>query len=45
MVVARESSGVLTRHFFVVRRDAEDGSLLETKKFEGALLANGNGYH
>ncbi|UCH30139.1 MAG: PDZ domain-containing protein [Myxococcales bacterium] len=45
MVVARESSGTLTRRFFVVRRDAEDGSLMETKKFEGALLGNGNGYH
>jgi len=28
-----------------VRRDAEDGSLMETTKFEGALLGNGNGPH
>ncbi|MFZ1862590.1 MAG: MXAN_5808 family serine peptidase [Polyangiales bacterium] len=45
MVVAREDNDSVTRHYFVVRRDAEDGSLMETKKFEGALLANGNGYH
>jgi carboxyl-terminal processing protease len=45
MVVAREDSGTVSRRFFVVRRDAKDGSLLETKKFEGALLGNGNGYH
>ncbi len=45
MVVARENSGTVTRRYFVVRRDAEDGSLMETKKFEGALLGNGNGYH
>ena len=45
MGVAREDSGTVSRRFFVVRRDAEDGSLLETKKFEGALLGNGNGYH
>lgn len=45
MVAAREDSSTVTRHFFVVRRDAEDGSLMETKKFDGALLGNGNGYH
>ncbi|MGD8607462.1 MAG: MXAN_5808 family serine peptidase [Myxococcales bacterium] len=45
MVVAREDNDSVTRQYFVVRRDAEDGSLMETTKFEGALLANGNGYH
>jgi len=45
MVVAREDSGTLTRQFIVVRRDAEDGSLMKTEKFQGALLGNGNGYH
>jgi carboxyl-terminal processing protease len=45
VVVAREDNDSVTRHYFVVRRDAEDGSLMETTKFEGALLANGNGYH
>ncbi len=44
-VVAREDSGSMTRRYFVVRRDGDEGQLLETKKFEGALLANGNGYH
>ena len=44
MVVAREDNNSLTRHFFMVRRDAEDGSLMETTKFEGALLGNGNGH-
>jgi hypothetical protein len=31
----------------VVRRDATDGSLMETEKFQGALFGNGNGngYH
>jgi len=45
MVVAREDSSTVTRRFLVVRRDAEDGSLMETEKFQGALLGNGNGYH
>ena len=44
MVVAREDNDSITRHYFTVRRDAEDGSLMETTKFEGALLANGNGH-
>ena len=44
MVVAREDNNSVTRHFFMVRRDAEDGSLLETTQFEGALLSNGNGH-
>ena len=43
MVVAREDNDSVTRHYFMVRRDAEDGSLMETTKFEGALLSNGNG--
>jgi len=45
MVVAREDNNSVTRHYFMVRRDAEDGSLMETTKFEGALLGNGNGHH
>jgi carboxyl-terminal processing protease len=45
MVAAREDANTVTRRYFVVRRDGEDGALLETKKFEGALLGNGNGYH
>jgi carboxyl-terminal processing protease len=45
MVVAREDNDSVSWHNFVVRRDAEDGSLMETTKFEGALLANGNSYH
>ncbi len=44
-VVAREDNDSVTRHYFIVRRDAEDGSLMETTEFEGALLANGHGYH
>ncbi len=44
MVVAREDNNSVTRHYFMVRRDAEDGSLMETTKFEGALLGNGNGH-
>jgi hypothetical protein len=44
MVVAREHNNSVTRHFFMVRRDAKDGSLMETTKFEGALLSNGNGH-
>ena len=44
-IVARQDSGVVSRRYFIVRRDAKDGSLLETKKFEGALFGNGNGYH
>jgi carboxyl-terminal processing protease len=45
MVAAREDANTVTRRYFVVRRDGQDGALLETKKFEGALLGNGNGYH
>jgi carboxyl-terminal processing protease len=45
MVAAREDPVTVTRHYFVVRRDGEKGELLETKKFEGALLGNGNGVH
>jgi carboxyl-terminal processing protease len=44
MVVAREDNDSVTRHYFMVRRDAKDGSLMETKKFQGALLGNGNGH-
>jgi len=44
MVVAREDNNSVSRHYFMVRRDAEDGSLMETTKFEGALLGNGNGH-
>jgi carboxyl-terminal processing protease len=45
MVVAREDNNSVTRHYFMVRRDAEDGSSMETTKFEGALLGNGNGHN
>jgi carboxyl-terminal processing protease len=45
LVVAREDSDSVARHYFVVRRDAEDGSLMETAQFEGALLANGNSHY
>jgi carboxyl-terminal processing protease len=45
MVVAREDNNSVTRHYFMVRRDAEDGSLMETTKFEGALIGNGNGHN
>ena len=44
MVFAREDNNSVTRHFFTVRRDAEDGSLMETTEFEGALFGNGNEY-
>jgi len=44
MVVARENNTSETRQFFTVRRDAKDGSLMETEKFEGALLGNDNGH-
>jgi carboxyl-terminal processing protease len=44
MVFVREDNSSVTRHFFTVRRDAEDGSLMETTKFEGGLLGNGNGH-
>ncbi len=44
MVVAREDNDSVTRHYFMVRRDAKDGSLMETEKFQGALLGNGNGH-
>jgi carboxyl-terminal processing protease len=42
-VVAREDSGTVTRRYLVVRRDAQDGSLMKTEKFQGALFGNGNG--
>ncbi len=45
MVVAREDNDSVSRHYFMVRRDAPDGSLLETTQFEGALLSNGGGHH
>jgi carboxyl-terminal processing protease len=45
MVVAREDNNSVTRQFLTVRRDAEDGSLMETTKFEGALLSNGGSPH
>jgi hypothetical protein len=44
-VVAREDSTSVARHYFIVRRDAEDGSLMETTQFKGALLANGNSHY
>jgi carboxyl-terminal processing protease len=45
VVVAREDSASVARHYFIVRRDAEDGSLMETTQFEGALLANGKSHY
>jgi len=45
MVVAREDNNSVSRHYFMIRRDAPDGSLMETTQFEGALLSNGNGHH
>jgi carboxyl-terminal processing protease len=44
MVFAREDNSSVTRHYFMVRRDAEDGSLMETTKFKDGLLGNGNGH-
>ena len=45
MVVAREDNDSVSRHYFMVRRDAKDGSVMKTTQFDGALLGNGNGYH
>jgi len=42
VVVARENNNSVSRHDFAVRRDAPDGSLMETEKFEGALLGDGH---
>jgi carboxyl-terminal processing protease len=42
MVVAREDNNSVARHYFMVRRDAPDGSLMKTEKFDGALLGNGH---
>jgi hypothetical protein len=42
MVVAREDSDTLARHYFTVRRDAEDGSLMETPTVDDALFGNGH---
>ncbi len=41
-VVAREDSDSEVRHYFTVRRDAEDGSLLETPKRDDVLFGNGH---
>jgi len=42
MVVAREDSDSESRHFFTIRRDAEDGSLMDTPKIDDALFGNGH---
>ena len=41
-VVARESNDSAERRLFVVRRDAPDGSLMETPKFDDELFGNGH---
>jgi carboxyl-terminal processing protease len=42
VVVSREDDDSSARRAFVVRRDAEDGSLLETPKFDDELFGNGH---
>ncbi|MCZ6806709.1 MAG: S41 family peptidase [Deltaproteobacteria bacterium] len=42
VVVAREDSDSEVRHYFTVRRDAEDGSLMKTPKFDNVLFGNGH---
>jgi len=42
VVVAREDSDSEVRHHFTVRRDAEDGSLMETPKRDDVLFGNGH---
>ncbi len=39
-IVARESDDIVSRRTFVVRRDAPDGSLLETPKIDEGLIFN-----
>lgn len=45
MVVAREDNDSVGRYYFMVRRDAPDGSLMETPKFDGALMGNSIGHN
>lgn len=42
MVVAREDGDSEARHYFTVRRDATDGSLMETPKIDDVLFGNGH---
>ncbi|MDH3727548.1 MAG: hypothetical protein OER77_08465, partial [Myxococcales bacterium] len=42
IIVAREDSDSEVRHYFTVRRDAEDGSLLETPTRDDWLFGNGH---
>ena len=42
MVVAREDNDSESRHYFTVRRDAEDGALMETPKIDNVLFGNGH---
>ncbi len=42
VIVAREDSDSEVRHHFTVRRDAEDGSLMETPKLDNVLFGNGH---
>ena len=42
MVVAREDGDSEARHYFTVRRDAKDGSLMETPKVDNVLFGNGH---
>jgi carboxyl-terminal processing protease len=41
-IVAREDSDSEVSHHFTVRRDAEDGSLMETPKRDNVLFGNGH---
>ena len=42
IVVAREDSDSEVRHYFTVRRDAQDGALMETPKRDDLLFGNGH---
>lgn len=42
VVVAREDSDSEVRHYFTVRRDAEDGSLMETPERDDLLFGSGH---
>ena len=42
IIVAREDGDSEARHYFTVRRDAEDGSLMKTPKMDDVLFGNGH---
>ncbi len=42
IIVAREDNDSEVRHYFTVRRDGEDGALLETPKRDNMLFGNGH---